>query len=586
MMVNGIILCAVTPVPTSADHFPSPTSFYEFDPVANSFTQVNGPTGFSYNSATYIMRMLDLPDGTVLFSASDSQLYVYQPDGSPLTSGKPTINSISGNLDGSFHLTGLLLNGITEGASYGDDAQMDSNYPLIRLTNSNNGVVYYARTYNWSSTSVMTGSRVVTTEFLPPAGLPLADYSLVAVANGNSSDPVPFMFSTSAPVITVPPQNQSLTEGTSVTFSVAAAGAPLNYFWRRNNVNIPGANSPTYTANNIQLANSGDQFSCLVSNVNGTTLSSSAFLTVLPGQPPAITSQPASLTVSVGSSASFSITATSTAPVTYFWKRNDVLIAGAASSSYTTNNVQLSDSGAQFSCLASNVFGTRQSSNALLIVTPPSLVQNGGFEAGSFAGWAQSGNTGASAYTLVSTSSAYVHSGSYGVQSGPSGSLFYLTQTLATTPGQNYLLSFWLGNPSAGTPNQFVASWNGATVINQLNLGALDWTNEQFIVTATSGSTAIQFGFRNDPSYFGFDDVSVTPVSSPVFQSLNITTNTVRLTWSSMGGVGYQLQYKTNLTQASWVNLGNPIRSTGSSVTATDAPGADPQRFYRLIMQP
>jgi len=46
--------------------------------------------------------------------------------------------------------------------------------------------------YNWSSTGVMTGTNVMTTEFALPAGLPLADYSLVAVANGNSSDPVPF----------------------------------------------------------------------------------------------------------------------------------------------------------------------------------------------------------------------------------------------------------------------------------------------------------------------------------------------------------------------------------------------------------
>jgi len=98
MMVNGKIICAVSPVPTSADHFPSPTSFYEFDPVANAFTQVNGPTGPTYNSSTYIQRMLDLPDGTVLFSTSDSQLYVYQPGGSPLASGKPTIENVIANL--------------------------------------------------------------------------------------------------------------------------------------------------------------------------------------------------------------------------------------------------------------------------------------------------------------------------------------------------------------------------------------------------------------------------------------------------------------------------------------------------------
>jgi hypothetical protein len=85
-------------------------------------------------------------------------------------------------------LTGTLLNGISEGAAYGDDAQMNSNYPLLRLTDGS-GNVYYARTYNWSSTGVMTGTNVETTEFTLPANLPQGTYSLVVVANGIGSDP-------------------------------------------------------------------------------------------------------------------------------------------------------------------------------------------------------------------------------------------------------------------------------------------------------------------------------------------------------------------------------------------------------------
>ena len=61
MMVNGKILCALTPSNGI------PTSFYEYDPVANSFTQVNGPVGLTFDSISDEMRMLDLPDGTVLF---------------------------------------------------------------------------------------------------------------------------------------------------------------------------------------------------------------------------------------------------------------------------------------------------------------------------------------------------------------------------------------------------------------------------------------------------------------------------------------------------------------------------------------
>jgi autotransporter-associated beta strand protein len=190
MMVNGKILCVTSPKPTSSSHFPTPASFYEYDPVANSFTNVTFPTGIT-DLLPYTTRMLDLPDGTVLFSESSRQLYLYQPDGSPLAAGKPVISSISLNNDGSYHLVGSLLNGISEGAAYGDDAQMNSNYPLVRLTNSS-GSVFYARTYNWSSTSTMTGNRPLSTEFTLPSNVAPGTFSLVVSANGNASDAVTF----------------------------------------------------------------------------------------------------------------------------------------------------------------------------------------------------------------------------------------------------------------------------------------------------------------------------------------------------------------------------------------------------------
>jgi hypothetical protein len=190
MMMNGKVLCATGPAQT----YNGPVSFYEYDAVSNLFTQVNAPDGFPTldYALPYSTTMLDLPDGTVLFADFGQQLYVYQPDGSPLASGKPTITRITRNPDGSYHLTGKQLNGISQGAAYGDDAQMDSNYPIVRMTNSVGGV-FYARTYGWSSTGVMTGNAPVTTEFALPAGLPLGEYSLVVVANGISSDPVTFI---------------------------------------------------------------------------------------------------------------------------------------------------------------------------------------------------------------------------------------------------------------------------------------------------------------------------------------------------------------------------------------------------------
>jgi len=190
MLVNGRVLCATSNKPTAGTLFPAPTSFYEYDPIGNSFTQVGGPTGLTDNTPTFPTAMLCLPDGTVLYSHMNSDLYAYSPDDLPLAAGKPVISSITPNPGGGWHLEGTGLNGISQGASYGDDLQMNSNYPLVRL--SSGGSVWYLRSHHWSSTGVMTGAELVSTEFDVPSSVPAGDYSLVVVANGIASDPVPF----------------------------------------------------------------------------------------------------------------------------------------------------------------------------------------------------------------------------------------------------------------------------------------------------------------------------------------------------------------------------------------------------------
>ena len=192
MMFNGKILCAVSQPMTSPTTWVPSTFFYEFDPSSDSFnTNAPSPTGGSSdNVATFGTMMLDLPDGTILYSHFGTDLYVYHPDNTPLPAGKPAINSVSWNTDGSLHLTGTGFNGISEGAAYGDDFQPHSNYPLVRFVSG--GSVYYGRTFNWSSTGVMTGASVVSTECTLPPTLPPGNFSLVVVANGIASDPMSF----------------------------------------------------------------------------------------------------------------------------------------------------------------------------------------------------------------------------------------------------------------------------------------------------------------------------------------------------------------------------------------------------------
>jgi len=144
-----------------------------------------------------------------------------------------------------------------------------------------------------------------------------------------------------------------------------------------------------------------------------------------------------------------------------------------------------------------------------------SLIQNGGFETGDFTSWTLSGSTGGNLVT-ESFGGISPHSGNYFALLGQLGSLAYISQTVPTSPGQSYLLSFWLSNPT-GEKNvtEFLVNWNTNqpsvnTIFSETNFSAFNWINEQLVVTATGTSTVLQFGFRDDPAYLGLDDVSLT----------------------------------------------------------------------------
>jgi hypothetical protein len=194
MMFNGKVLCAVSPAPTSATHFPTPTAFYEYDPATNTFTQVGAPGGgTTVNTQVFVWNFINLPDGKIMATRQGVSTYwVYTPDGAPLPEWRPSVRWAARAPNGTFTITGTQLNGISEGSSYGDDWQMNTNYPVVRFTRMTGTNVWYARTLNWSSTGVQTGSTVVSTQMTLPAGLPLGTLNLTVTANGIASDPYVF----------------------------------------------------------------------------------------------------------------------------------------------------------------------------------------------------------------------------------------------------------------------------------------------------------------------------------------------------------------------------------------------------------
>jgi hypothetical protein len=77
---------------------------------------------------------------------------------------------------------------MSQANGYGDDAQMATNYPLVRLKHGNQ--VRFCRTYDHSTMAVATGKKMVHTHFHVPGSVPLGHYELVVIANGIHSKPV------------------------------------------------------------------------------------------------------------------------------------------------------------------------------------------------------------------------------------------------------------------------------------------------------------------------------------------------------------------------------------------------------------
>jgi hypothetical protein len=192
---NGNILVMASPVTTTKTDS-TPSHFYELS-TSNSLAAVtDSPNAASFDS--YQGRMLMLPTGQVLLTAynqgSIQDVLLYSNGGAPVSSGRPVITSAPSTIaaGGVYSISGTLFNGFSMGATYGDDAQSATNYPLVRITNYATGHVYYARTFNHSRMGVEpTGSTTsVTTTFQVPTNFENGEATIQVVANGIASVPV------------------------------------------------------------------------------------------------------------------------------------------------------------------------------------------------------------------------------------------------------------------------------------------------------------------------------------------------------------------------------------------------------------
>jgi hypothetical protein len=173
----------------------NPSTCYLYDPSTNAITALS-PQPASNTSDTWTSRLLTLPTGQVAFTDQQSgvmQILTVDPaDAAPQAAWKPVVTGhpatvLAGH---TYTLTGTQFNGLSQASSYGDDAGVSTNYPIVRFTRHGSTKVTYARTSDFSSLGIATGSAPQTASMQVPSGITPGQYDLAVIANGIASDPV------------------------------------------------------------------------------------------------------------------------------------------------------------------------------------------------------------------------------------------------------------------------------------------------------------------------------------------------------------------------------------------------------------
>jgi hypothetical protein len=180
LLPDGNVLTGVSP-----GVFNTPTEFFEFN--GKTLKNVVATPGAKGDSSFYL-RLLVLPTGQVMATDGSKDVEIYTAKGKPVKSAIPKIRTVPATLTHgqSYTIAGIGFNGVSQAVAYGDDYQAATNYPIVRITNTATGHVFYGRTTNPSSMAVANPAKVTVT-LAVPATIETGASTLEVVANGIAS---------------------------------------------------------------------------------------------------------------------------------------------------------------------------------------------------------------------------------------------------------------------------------------------------------------------------------------------------------------------------------------------------------------
>jgi hypothetical protein len=219
VLPNGNVLVSTSVFTCSTNNcfWVAPALWYEYDWKSNSWLNVSDDPSHSSASITANgTSILALPNGQTMVVESGGVIF-YNSKGSPDESWRPIVDQLSStdlSPGATYSVSGKQLAGLTPGSAWGDEQENASNFGLVRITNMQSHHIFYARAFDYSSTSIapMAPSKF---SFSINANTENGPSTVEVIANGISSTPMKVNISggidlpTPKPVVTATPSPTS-----------------------------------------------------------------------------------------------------------------------------------------------------------------------------------------------------------------------------------------------------------------------------------------------------------------------------------------------------------------------------------------
>jgi len=500
------------------------------------FLPTNSPSGWPLNTR------LILQPNTNTYNPAD--VFWNNPDGTPNKVLEANFyRDVGTNFAGqTVTFTGTALSNNIPGLVNGHPATGWTIQAVVKEFNTTYATFYGMAAVDVSIPGPFTVSRPIAAGHVCQYGF-IVKGPNTAPGSANALTSIGILVEDSDPAITNQPVNVTTTSTVSTNLTVGAIGSgPLAYQWKTNGVPLvngskySGVNGATLTINNCQVADNGT-YSVTVSNtVTHTTVDSNpAQLNVLDIL---VTASPANQRVEQGGTASFSVTATSSSPLTYLWRSvingttnfviNGTNVSGANTATLTMSNLAPASSGLYFVTITSSNGSVRLGANLQVkaYAEYANFLENPGFESDTNGAnespWVRFESTDPSYGHFQSINDMYFGGGNVNVLEGkyvsfttysPGGGYSGIYQDIVASPGQTFAADLWFYNASGDPiPGPSVSATNenyleiqfrdtNDTAIRQYttSLPALTYNTPQNVWFQLQATNAGTFGYNPSP---------------------------------------------------------------------------------------